>query len=129
MTTFDRRSRALDWARETFGSIALDSEERAMRFVEEALELGHALGLSHVTTQAIIKRVYARPSGDVLKEMGQAQLTLDLLSKAINVNADDEADKEFFRIQKIPKEVWQERHAAKVRLGIAFLSHDNSGAS
>lgn len=120
MTTFDRPSRALMWAEQTFGPVALDPEERALRFVEEAIELANALNVSHVTLQAIVSRVWNKDRGDVARELGQTQLTLELLSKAIGISADDEALKEFYRIQSIPKEEWERRHAAKVKLGIAF---------
>lgn len=124
MTTFDRRSRALDWAVSMFGPLALDAEERAMRFLEEAIELGHALGVKPAVASGLVERVYSRDRGDVVKEMGQAQLTLDLLSKAILVDADAAADQEFFRIQKIPRQEWQRRHAAKQAKGLALSSQD-----
>ncbi len=37
----DRPKEFLAWAVKTFGPIALDRKERAMRFMEEAIELGH----------------------------------------------------------------------------------------
>ena len=33
-----RQERILDWAIETFGNVAADRHERAMRFVEEAID-------------------------------------------------------------------------------------------
>lgn len=120
MTTIDRPSCALMWAEQTFGPIALNHEERALRFVEEAIELANALNVSHVALQAIVARVWNKSPGNVERELGQAQLTLELLSKAIGISADDEAMKEFYRIQSVPKEEWARRHAAKVAIGIAF---------
>lgn len=124
MTTFDRPSRALDWAVKMFGQVALDAKERAMRFTEEAIELAHSLSVPRETVLALVDRVYSRPRGDVRQEVGQATMTLEVLAKAICINADDEADKEFFRIQKIPQEVWQQRHAAKQAIGVALPSQD-----
>jgi NTP pyrophosphatase (non-canonical NTP hydrolase) len=118
-TQIDRPSRFLDWAHQTFGDIALDPRERAMRFVEEAVELAHAMEVPPDAMRAITMRVYSRPAGDVLKEIGQALATLELLAKAIKVDADAEATKEFYRVQSIPKEEWAKRHGAKVALGIA----------
>lgn len=119
MTTFDRPSRALQWAVDMFGRIALDAKERALRFLEEGIELGHALFIPQETVEAIIKRVYGRERGDVRREIGQALMTLECLAKAIKVDADDEATKEFYRIQAIPKAEWERRHAAKKAIGIA----------
>lgn len=52
-------------------------------------------------------------------EAGQAQVTLELFAKSQLIDLEVEADREFFRVQKIPKEEWLRRHAAKVALGIA----------
>lgn len=119
MTTIDRPSRALQWAVDIFGPIALNPDERAMRFLEEAIELGHSLGISQVIINTIVRRVYGREKGDINREIGQAHMTLEVLAKAINVDADDEATREFQRVQAIPKEEWERRHAAKKSIGIA----------
>lgn len=119
MTSFDRPSRFLAWAHETFGDIALDPQERTMRFVEEAVELAHAMGVDAATAKAVVDRVFSRPAGDVSREVGQCVCTLELLSKAMNVDANHLADAEFARVQCIPKEEWARRHSAKVALGIA----------
>lgn len=126
MTIFDRPGRALTWAVEMFGPDALDAKERAMRFLEEAIELAHALGVKPTVATGLVERVYSREQGDVVKEMGQARLTLDLLAKAILVDADDAADQEFFRIQKIPREEWLRRHAAKQAKGLAISSQNSN---
>lgn len=118
-TSFDRPSRFLQWAHETFGDIALDPKERAMRFLEEAVELAHAVGVDAITSTNIVGRVYQRPAGGIPREVGQSLVTLELLAKAINVDAEREANEEFFRVQRIPKEEWARRHGAKVAIGIA----------
>lgn len=118
-SSFDRPSRFLSWAHETFGDIALDPQERTMRFLEEAVELAHAMNIDAATVQAIADRVFSRPAGELTREVGQCLCTLELLSKALNVDANSLADDEFFRVQRIPKEEWARRHGAKVALGIA----------
>lgn len=118
-TQIDRPGRFLDWAVETFGHVALDPRERTLRFVEEAIELAHAMGVDIDTIDAIGDRVYRRPAGEPLKEIGQSLATLELLAKALGIDADAEATKEFYRVQSVPKEEWARRHGAKVALGIA----------
>ena len=118
-SSFDRPSRFLEWAHKTFGDIALDPKERGMRFLEEAVELSHALGIEAATATAIVDRVYSRPAGGVPREVGQSMATLELLAKAIKIDANREADEEFFRVQRIPADEWAKRHAAKIALGIA----------
>jgi hypothetical protein len=115
----ERRVRALAWAVNTFGEIAADKEERAMRFVEEAVELVNALGLDVRTVRAIVERVYGRQKGDRGRELGQAMFTLELLGEALAIDPSRAADAEFTRCQAIPKEEWERRHKAKVDIGIA----------
>lgn len=118
-TQIDRPARFLMWAHDTFGPVALNPRERAMRFTEEAVELAHACLIDEETMLAIVKRVWSRLPGEVPKEIGQALVTLELLAKVIDVDADAEATQEFYRVQSIPKEEWAKRHGAKVALGIA----------
>jgi uncharacterized protein with PIN domain len=127
-TTMLRPKAFLQWAIDTFGSIACNRDERAARFVEEALELAHAEGMSPGTAMRLINRVYSRPRGDTAKEIGQAQATLECLAENLGLSADAEAEREFARVKGIPQEEWTRRHDAKVALQIANLSpiKDNS---
>lgn len=120
MTTIDRPSRAMNWAVEMFGDVALDTQERTMRFLEEAIEVAHSMGLGLGAVQKITARVYTREQGEISREIGQAQMTLEMLAKSLRVDPDDEATKEFYRIQAIPKSEWQRRHAAKQAVGTAL---------
>jgi NTP pyrophosphatase (non-canonical NTP hydrolase) len=112
----------LQWAIETFGPIAANRDERAARFIEEALELVHAEGITAETAQRILDRVYARPRGSLGKEIGQAMATLECLAENVGLSADAECEREFARVRSIPKEEWTRRHDAKVALQIANLS-------
>lgn len=110
----------LAWAHKTFGDIAFDPRERALRFIEEAIEVAHAMGLDETTLSAIIARVYFRQRGDLAREIGQSMGTLELLAETMAINAEAETAAEFQRVQSIPQEEWDRRHAAKVALGIAL---------
>lgn len=112
----------LRWAVETFGIVATHPDERLARFVEEAIELADAGGMSRETLARIIERVLSRPKGDISQEIGQAMCTLTMLAENLGLSADAEADREFARVQTIPKEEWTRRHTAKVALKIANLS-------
>lgn len=114
-----RPQRALQWAVSTFGSIAADPHERAMRFLEEAVELAHAEGVTAETASKIAARVYSRPAGHTAQEVGQAAMTLECLAANLGISAEAECANEFLRVQSIPKAEWDRRHAAKVALGIA----------
>lgn len=117
--SIDRPSHWLQWAEETFGSIALDRHERLLRFIEEAIELSHAVGIPPETIAAIVERVYSRPVGDMRQEVGQVQATFECLTRVLGVDADAEATAELVRVKSIPKSEWAIRHAAKVAIGIA----------
>lgn len=115
----DRPSHFLQWAHETFGDVALDPYERSLRFIEEAVELAHAVGLDAAEIAAIVDRVFARPAGDVVREVGQCLATFELLARVLKVDADREATAELARVKAIPQEEWARRHGAKIALGIA----------
>lgn len=109
----------LKWAADIFGPIALDRQERLSRFVEEAIELAHAERMDPALLDRIIARVYSRSPGETYKEIGQAQATLECFAENIGLSSDGEAAREWDRVQGIPKEEWQRRHAAKQAIGIA----------
>jgi hypothetical protein len=109
----------LAWAVRTFGIVAVDRRERACRFIEESLELVHVEGLEQETVVRIVGRVYARPAGNLAREVGQAQATLECLAENAGLSADAEAEREFARVRAIPREQWHQRQNAKAEIGIA----------
>lgn len=115
--TFQRE--ALEWAEETFGPGVKDPEERAKRFIEEALELVHAIGLHSDQVHGIFLRVYGNGRGNVAKELGQTQLTLGVLAEVLCYCSLTEGSRELERVKRVPKEDFQQRHLAKVYQGIA----------
>src|SRR4051794_26238347 len=103
----ERPRYALEWAVKTFTpEVALNPQERIMRFIEEAIELAHAMNLDAAIVVMIVARVYSRDKEEVAKEIGQTLMTLECLAKLLEINADEEASKEFNRVQKIPQEEW-----------------------
>lgn len=115
----NRPKEFLAWAVQMFGPIALDRRERLARFMEEAIELAHAEEMPPQMIARIVDRVYTRPPGNTPKEIGQAQACLECFAESIGLSSDIEAKIEWGRVQTIPPDEWQRRHAAKVDLGIA----------
>lgn len=115
----DRPSHFLQWAQETFGDVVFDEQERALRFLEEAIEVAHATEIHSAVLWRIIERVYARPRGELPLELGQCLATLELLALVVGVDADQEATAELARVKAIPKSEWTKRHGAKVAAGFA----------
>lgn len=116
-----RAVRALAWARDTFGDIAMSRRERALRFLEEAIELVHAEGIDLLLIPKAVARVYSREPGDATRKIGQACLALEILAENMGVSAADQAEAEL---------EWEKRYGAKVKIGIAMASEvdDHAGA-
>ncbi|GMU51027.1 MAG: hypothetical protein AMXMBFR33_01730 [Candidatus Xenobia bacterium] len=119
-----RQKRILEWAVRTFGPVfgkanIQSKEERALRFLEEALETAHASELGYVQALAMLNRVYSRPQGDLAQEIGSALLCLEALAEAAGVDAQAELEREFARVQAISPEEFAIRHAAKKSAGLA----------
>lgn len=121
-SSMTRPAAFLAWAADTFGPIALDRKERALRFLEEALEVAHAEGVEQMIADRLLGRTWNRnpDPADTPREIGQAYACLETYAESIGVSADVEATKEFKRVQTFPKEVLVERHKAKIVLGIAL---------
>ena len=114
-----RQALILQWAVATFGHIALDRKERARRLLEETIELAQAEFVSMDELEMIARRVFSRPPGNVAREIGQVQVTLECLAENLLMSADGECEKEFARVRAIPTDDHRNRHLAKVALGIA----------
>ncbi len=114
-----RQNEFYNWAKDTFGVAASGQRERALRFIEEAIELAQACGLHDRDVYLTLNRVFLRPPGSVPKEIGQTVLVLEGLAECYGVSAYTEGNKEMERIVAIPAEDWHKRQNAKADVGIA----------
>lgn len=74
-----------NWLLETFGhEVAADVPERCFRFIEEALELVQALGMSKEDVLRVVVYTFARPEGEIIQEIGGALVTLAALCSSVN---------------------------------------------
>lgn len=113
-----RRTHA--WALETFGPVALHPHERARRFLEEALELAQAQGVSAEEMHALVDYVMARPVGDEAQEVGGSMITLLLLAEIRGLDALGEALREQARVEGPGmQERMRAKHALKIQQGVA----------
>ena len=108
-----------EWAVATFGTVATLSHERALRLIEESLELVQAVGLSREDIIKVLDRTYSREVGLIPQEIGQVELTLRCLAHQCGFNVEHECDLEFERVTAIPPEHWEKRHENKVDAGTA----------
>jgi hypothetical protein len=109
----ERPAAFLAWAVDMFGPVAKLRSERLLRFVEEAIELAHAEGMERDVFNRVADRVYSRPPGEAPKEIGQAQACLETFAENIGLSSADEAQREWERVQGIPRDEWTRRHTAK----------------
>lgn len=83
----DPHRRIADWVEYTFGiDVLLDKRERVRRFMEEALELAQACGLTAADCHKLVDYVADKVPGDVQREAADAQITLYALCHAHSVD-------------------------------------------
>lgn len=105
------------WLIECFGvSIARDTNERNLRFLEEALELVQSLGLSQESAHKLVDYVYNRDIGFPEQEVGGVMVTLAALCFANHLNLEACAEDELTRINLKINEI-REKQKNKPHLG------------
>lgn len=94
----DTQKDLLAWVTNCFGGEGLTPRERALRFLEEALELVQAMGLGEGDISKMRRYVYARPVGDVGQEIGGVTVTLYILAEVMGVSVEQVENKEIARV-------------------------------
>lgn len=96
----EMQTRILDVGARTFGSESMYSDrERALRFLEEALELSQAAGLDIADADRLKHHVFSRPKGELKQELGGAGVTLYALATAHWIDLDTAIATETNRIE------------------------------
>lgn len=87
------------WQEKAFGELTNESlQMRAMRFLEEAVELFQTAGLSKEKANEIVAYTFGRPVGDPCQEVGGVMVTLAAFCNAGDISLENEAWREFIRI-------------------------------
>lgn len=102
-----------DWMMPCFGAeITLSKAERNSRFIEEALELVQACGMSAGQAHTLVDYVYGRPIGEIGQEVGGVEVTLAALCTAHGISKAEAGEAELARVwPKIEK--IRQKHASK----------------
>lgn len=104
---------AFEWCRRCLGDEhALDPNVRGLRFLEEALELAQAAGVSQRQAQEVLAYVYGRPPGLLLREVGGTLVTLAVLCQVFGVEMRDAGVDELRRCDEMTEKI-RERSQAK----------------
>lgn len=115
----DRQRAVVKWAGETFGKDSLTSVERAMRVIEEAVELVQAEGIPIGRVLAVVDHVYKKSPGDPAQEAGGLGVTLLAYCAVRGLSAEQEETREVERVLAIDPAYFRARHNAKAVAGIA----------
>ncbi len=79
--------RAWDWLGLALGrDVARSKRQRALRFVEEAIELAQAIGISEHEVIDEARNIYSVPAHGVEREIGGVLVTLAVLCEAYGLN-------------------------------------------
>ena len=132
-----RQTNVLTWAKTTFNGVtgengevvdACSPEQRALRFLEEAIELCQATldeaGVKDedivrfgVQAHNLITRIFSLPPGTVFQETGGVMVTLLGLAEVMGVSVAKAEEAEFTRVLSKPDDHFRARQKAKLDAG------------
>jgi PAS domain-containing protein len=118
MAADDRQQFIYDFAVRVWGAQAGSQRERALRMVEEALELGQAAGVTWDDVARLAARVYGRPAGEAWQEVGGVIVCVRALCQAMGLSAEYCEVREIERVTSMPLEELQRRHRLKLAAGL-----------
>lgn len=96
--TISFQQRVHDWVCDFFPEHGVNVPERSRRFIEEALELVQAAGLEAQEVLRLVERVYGRPPGEPVQELGGSMVSLAALAEAMHLDAEQAGEAELRRI-------------------------------
>lgn len=114
-----RQARLARFVVATWGQDAAAPHERALRLLEEALELVQAVGVIEEQAGRLVKYTFGRPAGDPQQEAGGVGIALLGMAASLGFSADKAEAAELARIEALPAEHFRKRHNAKADAGIA----------
>lgn len=115
----ERQEVVTDWCRRAFGPESQqDRGKRALRFLEEALELYQSEGGSRALAEALLDRVYARPAGEPAQEVGGVSVTLLSYCSAAGLSADECEAAEIQRVLVRSLDKARRRYDEKTQAGL-----------
>lgn len=107
------------WVLKTFGESLYETRERAIRLVEEAVELAQAEGVTLGMVRRVTDEVYMKAPGDPAQEAGGVGTTLLAYCQAKGISANECEKAEWERVREIDPEYFRERQEKKVLAGVA----------
>jgi hypothetical protein len=108
---------------------AMLPEQRAFRFIEEAVELVQAVGTSKADVLRVVDYVYGRPVGVVGQEIGGVSVTLAGLANSVDRSVDGCAEVELERCIANTERIRAKDLAKPQRSPLPGSVEQNGGAS
>jgi NTP pyrophosphatase (non-canonical NTP hydrolase) len=113
------QKRVSKWVNTRFGNACLkDSHERALRVLEEALELAQAAGVTSTEIVTVAEHVWSRPVGEIRQEHAGVLVSLLASATANGIDLEDAVVDEIERINAVPLAKILEKQRLKNRAGI-----------
>jgi len=121
MTGLDRKQKKVyAWVETRLGKLNQNKKERALRFLEESLELVQTIGVTESDIFAVLAHVYSKPQGETAQEIGGVGVTLLALSEATGISFDWALEREITRIHTSSPKKFRDRQDQNVKLGIGL---------
>lgn len=121
--------RMAEWIRSRIGNYSMATRERAMRVLEEAVELAQAEGIGQETVIRQVDHVYARPAGEPRQEAAGAAVCLLGWCAAANERLIAIALAEMERIEKKPLDKIRGSLARKAADGLLLNGSETGSAA
>lgn len=116
------QSIAVDWGVRCFGQGHMsDKRIRALRLVEEAIELAQSCDVDLDHVGRLIELVYSKPRGEPTQELGGVMITSMVMAEVLNRSLEDVAMKELRRVLSKTPEHFHQRNLEKVQLMAARI--------
>jgi hypothetical protein len=108
-----------EWGVRCFGLDHMkDRKVRALRLVEEAIELCQAVEVPAEQVQRAVTMVYERPPGAAYQELGSVLLTSIVMAHCMGLDLDAVLGNEICRCLKKSPEEMRARNEEKINLGL-----------
>lgn len=119
MIRYQRQQLVADWVERTFGhATATHPVERALRVLEEALELAQAVDVPFSLVEKLTLTVFARDPGEPFQEVGGIAITLLAFCSALSIDSEQAEFAELRRILAKDGEHFRRRQREKISVGV-----------
>lgn len=116
------RRRIRKWVTDVFGRESFeDLGERAVRCLEEALELAQASGVSKAVARALVHRVYERRSGTVRDEAGDVLFCLLALAESHDLDVEGDLNRKLDDLRYVDPEYFRGKQREKAEAGVSLV--------